>query len=600
MAVFALLALILLSVGRIALPGWRAMLAPLALALLAAWTLLSLFWTPTGAAAIQYAEHALLYAALAFGGVWVRGLLGRQHSLALIPVAVAGVAVGVALLIAIGTHHNVSAYLYEDATLRYPLGYRNAEAAFLLIAIWPALSLAGDRDRAWFLRAPMLGGAIVLAELAVLAQSRGSVPAAALAALVWVLVSPRRLPAALCLALVAIPVAVATPTLLDVFQYGRVDAHAAVLLHRSAAVVGLTAALGTLAAAVVFGPLEARVRPSDGTRRALGIGLVALTLVVAGGGVAALLARSGGPVDFVNQRVEQFTRGGIPNLAADKTRFGFNLGSNRDDFWRVSLDQFSKDPVLGRGAGSFQIDYLAERHSPESPRDPHSVEMLMLGELGVPGFLLLCLFVGGGAAGAIRSRRLGASSSLVSAAATAALAYWLLHASYEWLWNYPAITAATAYLVGTAIAPAARPAGRRALRFGLAALLAVALVATAPLFLSERYRERALGDWRSDPAAAYTDLEHASSLNPSDPEPATIEGQIAIARDEPARALTALRRAERREPSYYVPYYLSATVLARSHPAAAAAQLRRARELNPRGPQVNRLGAQLARARRRR
>jgi tetratricopeptide (TPR) repeat protein len=221
------------------------------------------------------------------------------------------------------------------------------------------------------------------------------------------------------------------------------------------------------------------------------------------------------------------------------------------------------------------------------------VEALFLGELGLPGFLLLCLFLVGTTIAALRCRRVGSTTAWVGAAAAGALGYWLLHASYDWLWNYPAVTAPVAFLAGTAVLPRGAAAGGRAIRGAIAGLLAVALVLTIPLFLSERYRERALGEWQSDPAAAYTDLERAANLNPTDAEAMIAEGQIAIERGETARALTALHRAKGREPNYFVPWFLSAEILARRHPAAARAELARARELNPAGPQIRRLGEAL-------
>ena len=45
------------------------------------------------------------------------------------------------------TGDNAIEYLEDDATLRYPLGYRNAVAAFFLISIWPMVVLAADRAK---------------------------------------------------------------------------------------------------------------------------------------------------------------------------------------------------------------------------------------------------------------------------------------------------------------------------------------------------------------------------------------------------------------------------------------------------------------------
>jgi len=58
----------------------------------------------------------------------------------------------------------------------------------------------------------------------VLCQSRGSIPAIAVAALVYLALSRNRLRAAIGIGLVALPAIPALPTLLDVYQHGAADA----------------------------------------------------------------------------------------------------------------------------------------------------------------------------------------------------------------------------------------------------------------------------------------------------------------------------------------------------------------------------------------
>ena len=58
--------------------------------------------------------------------------------------------------------------------LLYPTGYANANAALWLMAAWPALLLARSRRLAWPLRGVLAGSAVLLADVALLAQSRGS------------------------------------------------------------------------------------------------------------------------------------------------------------------------------------------------------------------------------------------------------------------------------------------------------------------------------------------------------------------------------------------------------------------------------------------
>lgn len=571
-----------------------------ALPLLAAWMLLSLLWTPTRGSALEYANHAFLYGALFMVGLWLCSLLSREMTLAFAPVAIAAIVVGVGTTVAISTGTHLMTYVHGDDTLRFPLGYRNANAAFFLICLWPVMTLAADRDRPWSFRALMVGGAAILVELAVLSQSRGSLPAAAIATVVWIAFSPSRLRAATQLGLVLVPVAFAMPTLLHVFQHGEVDAATLPLLHDAGRAVVLSSLASLTLAVVTFRSLEPRVRLSRYTQRRVGAGLILAVVLVGGSAAGVFLAQHGGPVKFIDSRAREFTHGGIPNLTSQGARFGANVGSNRDDFWRVSLDQMRSAPILGRGAGSFQLDYLRHRRSPESPRDPHSVELLMLGELGLPGFLLLIAFGVGVIGGLVRSRRLGPSPALLASGALAAFAYWAVHASYDWFWNYPVLTGVIAYLAGAALAPAigsVRGSLGRGARVAAGSLVALVALVSLPLYLSGRYTERALGEWRASPVDAYRDLDRAASLNPFDLQPLLSKGVIASRRGDRSAALTAFGKAESREPDNYAPHYFIAEALLHANRRVAMREYMESRRLNPHGPEIAALGRALKNAR---
>ncbi len=78
--------------------------------------------------------------------------------------------------------------LFSDERLSYPAGYPNATAAQWLMAFWPALLLARGARLPWAVRGLFAGGAVVLADVALLSQSRGSLYAmAVMVALVFAL-----------------------------------------------------------------------------------------------------------------------------------------------------------------------------------------------------------------------------------------------------------------------------------------------------------------------------------------------------------------------------------------------------------------------------
>ena len=92
------------------------------------------------------------------------------------------------------------------------------------------------------------------------------------------------------------------------------------------------------------------------------------------------------------------------------------------------------------------------------PEDPHSIEMLMLSELGLPGERSCCLtFVGGGVVAAHQGQAAGPEAAALGGRALAIGAYWLAHASVDWFWSYAAITLPVPFAIGAAAAPALRP-----------------------------------------------------------------------------------------------------------------------------------------------
>jgi hypothetical protein len=589
---FALLAVLAIGAplrARLRGPG---LVAVVSLAALALWMGLSLLWTSTPESAALYTEHALLYLGLLGAGFWVCKLLGSRGILALLPVAVAATAVGIGVVIVLATGTDLQSYFHADATLRFPIGYRNANAAFFLIALWPLVALATEgRAPAWC-RGLAVGSATMLLELAVLAQSRGSIPAAAIGLLAFLAMSPRRVRAAAFVVLAAAPMLIALPTLLHVYQHGGLNAGIIPLMRDSARAIALTAFGSALVATAYTGLVEPMIRPSPETARrgswALGI-LVAVAVVSL---AAVFFAQRGGPFHFIDQRLNQFDQSQSAELGDQSARFGTNVESHRSDFWRVAWHEGLDHPLLGGGAGSFELSYQRNRNGYETPKDPHNVELLMFSELGLPGILLFVAFLVAAVTAAVLSRRKGLTAAGLSAGAVGSAGYWLLHSSYDWLWNYPAITAPVMFLLGASlVAGVSRGDAEAPRRFRVPVLVACALCALAalPLFLSVRYTQRGLAESEADPAKAVGDFNQAASLDPFAVEPLLYKGLAAARLGDPEAALGAYEEARRRQPQSYAPYYFAATVLAHSHPRRAAAQLAQAASLNPRDPQVRQL-----------
>lgn len=575
-------------------PAWVALGALVALAL---WTTFSGIWSDVPVASIAYSLRVALYAAMFMLGLWLVAILRERMTDALLPLAVAGGLVGIATTAVLATGDDSSWYLHGDATLRFPIGYRNANAAFWMACLWPMLALAVDGSRAWLTRALAVAGGTMMIELAVLAQSRGSLPATVLALVVFIAATPHRLRAAAVTAMAALPAALALPSLLDVFRHGSDDAAVITLLRDSSRAIGITVLLSFALAAFLLAVVLPRLKIGSGGKRLIGQGLLVVTVTVALVGSAAFVARHGGPIDFIDQRVDEFTSIGYPDLSEQGVRYGANIGSNRGDFWRVSLATWADHPVIGAGAGTFEPEYLRLRRSLETPTDPHSVEMLLLSEQGLIGLALFVAFFVCAVVAALRSRRLGARAGILVAAALASGTQWLLPASYDWFWQYAGVTAPVMLLLGAAAAPALLdPEARltRSIRFGGVFACLFLLVLMIPPWLANRHIERALAEIESDPAAAVADYYRAADLVDVDPEPliAAAKIQLDAGRLEAARA--SAEEALRREPrSYGAQLMLVRTMIAARDPRARE-ELERLRELSPLAPEIRQLARQLA------
>ena len=579
-------------VALLAAAPWRGHLrgAPLvalaALILIALRIAVSIIWSPAPDAALSDTERVALYAVAFALGLWTCHLLGRRMGLALLPLAVAGGIAGLATLISAATTDDAFP-LVELGVLERPVGYHNANAAFFAIAFFAALGMATDRDRDWRLRGTMVGAATLCAGLVVLSQSRGSVLAGAAGVLVFVVSSRVRLRAVLYLGAALLPVALVAPLLLDIYSTAADGDDVLGPLHLAAAALGVASVLSALigAAAARAG---ATVNPSPRTVQRAERALTIAVAVVVVGGTALLISAADDPVDWVNQRFDEFRQGSDPEL--QESRFAFNAGSERYDYWRVALDDAVDDPLVGSGGGGFQYSYNREGKSGETPRDAHSVELELLSEQGILALLAFVVFLIAVVSAALRTRRLGPAATALVAAALGAGAYWLVHASIEWFWTYPGITAPAMALLGAACAPALlapdRPPPARRIRIlGMAAAV-VLLLTMVPPYLSERYTNAAFKSWRSDLDGAYRALDRAESLNPFSDAALLAEGAIAREQGDRGRAVDAFREATERKPDEWAGHYYLGLLLANEDPEAARQELETALELSPRSAEV--------------
>jgi O-Antigen ligase len=492
--------------------------------------------------------------------------------------------------------------LIPGGRLVYPSGYANANAAQWLMASWPALLLARSPRLPWGVRGALGGGAVLLAEVALLSQSRGSLYATPVMLVLVFALLPERLRTFAVLVPVAAGIAAAAPAVLrvgDNLQNGDVSTaavrSATGATFAAAAIVGLAVALGAA--------IESRRPFSESAVRRMrrGVGAIAVATLVAllaGGWVAV-----GDPVTRARHAWDTFKSG--RGYAANGTgnRLTSGLGSNRYDFYRVALDEFVGHPLIGIGADNFQEQYLVHGRSDETPRYPHSVELRTLSQTGLAGALLALVGLGAAllaGARAVRSSEGDPLGRAVAASALSGFAYWVVHGSFDWFWEFAGLGAPAFALLGLAcaLAPSARreePPVRRWSgldpgsawrRLGLVGGVLVALAAAASLaapWLSQLQVQSAARIWTAAPRRAYAQLDDAARLNPLSDEPYLVAGSIALRFGDLARADHEFALALRRTPGdAYATLERGAIASARGERAAALRLLERGVRLDPR------------------
>jgi O-antigen ligase len=405
-----------------------------------------------------------------------------------------------------------------------------------LIPFWPAVSLGADRNRAVLFRALALGCAASLAAVAFVPESRGALYAFPVVVVVLLVLARNRLRTSLALIVALAPTAYFIHTLSRPYSAVGLAAetHAANQAAVAAILGGVFAALLGAAFALADQRFELTL-PS--WYRYVRIGALALVLAAAIGLAATHDPRAAARSAWTSFRVPEES-GGVGG-----TRLLGNLGSNRYDFWRVALGMAKRHPLLGVGADNFSEGYLQHRRSGEQPQYPHSLEMSVLSQTGAIGSLVFLLFVSLAGVAVARARRARASSSALVAGCATAFAYWLIHGSVDWLWEFPALGGAAFSLLGIAIARSHASAGPRSLRLAVIVAIAVITASFVAPWLAARQTERAAAIWRGDPSLAYSLLDQAAGLNPISDTPDLTKMTIAAQLGDVARMRASAERA---------------------------------------------------------
>ena len=588
----ALFSLGLVLVAALAVPLLRAPtravpVACLALAAYAAWSYLSITWSAQKGdawdGANRTAFYALLFALFALWPLRARLAAGVIGGLALVVAAI-----GLVELLRAAGAADPSGY-FIDGRFAEPVGYANANAALWSAAFWPCVVLGSRREVGPSVRAVFVGAAVLLAGLALMGQSRGWLFALPVVAVIFLIVTPQRVRTTLTLLLVLAGVGVTIPSVLDVYDKSGRELGDAM---SSAAGTMLPAAIVTGAVAGLAAVADRRVRASPALARRAALALAAAGVFALGAGSIAYVADRGSPFTDIAHAWNQFKT--LPTPHGGSSRLG-RLGSNRYDFWRVAWGRFTHAPIAGIGADNFQEAYLRLGRSREQPRYPHSLELRTLSQTGLVGTLLLIAALVAALMAAARgmTRRRGPGAA-AAAAGVATFAYWAVHGSGDWFWEFPALGGIAFASLGVAAGLAPRVAilraePRRPLVGGwpvVAAVSGAALLLAlsfAGPWLSERYIGQAVGVWTTNSARAFDDLDSASSLDPLSARPKLFAGSIALRLGRIAAAERYFRQALERDPrDAYSRLELGALTVNSGRRAEGVAILASARRLEPR------------------
>jgi O-Antigen ligase len=548
----------------------------------AGWVALSTVWSVSSAQPVLETERNLVYvaavAALFCVGSrrsfpWIVGaLLAAIYSVAMYPLATR---LFPGRLVAYP-----SSIGYQLAT---PFGYWNALGVFVAMGVLLAIGFAAH-GRTAALRAASAAALVPLACTLYLTFSRGAWLALAAAAIVLLALDLERLRVGvIILALTPAPA-------LGIVLASRSDA----LTHQGATLaaaardghrIALALVALTLVQAAVSLTLHGVARRVALDRR---VGLAAVALLVALGGVGGAVAvtRAGGPAKLVGNAYDAFVSPERPTGQDLNSRLVNLSGSGRADYWRVAWREFTENPVLGGGAGSYERYWVRDRPNAFFARNAHNLYLEVLGELGPIGLLLLCVALGTPLVAAVRLRR----RPLVAAAAAAYVAF-LLHAAIDWDWQMGGLTM-TALLCGGAVAVAARPErpdqpARTLTAPGRAAGLALVVPLVAFAFVLQVGNAAIAGATRAadrgDAARATAQASRAKTWNPWSYQPWELLGEVQLSRGDASAARQSFRRAIAKD---HAAWTLWLDLAKASKGRARRQALARAAALAPRSPEI--------------
>lgn len=586
--------LVLLGVAVAALPRLRP--EPLAwgalglLAAFAAWTALSLSWTESGEKTFADLARVTGYLGVFVLALFARGEGGTRRMVSAVGSGIAFVAV-VALLSRLHpawfpSADETGAFLSSGRErLSYPLNYWNGLAGLIAIGLPLVLHVASGAHLL-LVRGLAAAALPAMALAAFFTLSRGGIAAGFVVLVAYLALSSDRLPK-----LLTVLAAGAGSGILVLAADSRESLQDG-LLNSTAASQGDEMLAMTLVVCLVVGLAQVAIsaglrdeRRSRWSRISPRHASLATGVAVVAAAVAMLAVDVPGRA---SDAWDEFKQPASPGKGTN--RLGSAAGQSRYQYWSAAVDQNATEPLTGTGSGTFEYWWAREGDNDDTVRDAHSLYMQTLGELGIVGLALLAAFllailIGG----AGRTLRSAGSERAALAAALAGCTAFCLTATFDWMWQLPALAVAMLLLGSVLVggrpgAPvAAKPGWGVPIRLAVAAVAVTAIVAIAiPLASTSLVRQSEADAREGDLSGA---LEAARSAQNAEPGAATPRLQQALVLEEmgdlDAAAEAASAATERASTNWRPWLVLSRLEARRGRAAFAVAAYRRARSLNP-------------------
>lgn len=565
----------------------------------AALTLLSGSWSHSWSRAILEFDRALLYAlVLVLFGLLPQRRDGLEWGLR-------GFAAAAFVVCAVAWITRVEPNLWPIATdvrpqrLSFPLTYWNSLGLLAALGSVALLHLTcGERQR----KAVRVGAAAAMPLMfstLLLTFSRSSLVVCALGVILYLaLARPKRALAALPALAIPVAVALALSIRAHTVSSARYTIETSQGHHLALAVIACVVVVALLRAATL--PLDDRLdawRPPrvSGAR----LGAVAAAIVV----VAVIVGLAAGGGSWLSHRWDHFVHENAVGHTEDPSERLSSVGNNgRIPQWRVAIDAFDEEPLRGKGAGTYAVQWLQHRPYGFTVLNAHSLYAEVMGELGIVGLLLVVALLLALLLGA--ARRMRGRDRQVYGVFLAMAAVWIVRAGVDWDWQMPAITIWLFALGGIAVS---RPlAAREAARAGagrfprLVGAICVGVLAITPvaIALSQAHLEKALTafDANECPASISASLDSIDALGVR-PEPYELIGYCDARYGQYKLAEEAMESAISRDPENWEMHYGLGLVQAAAGKDPMAA-LREAKRLNPLEPMARRAVSAFEKAKR--